>query len=193
MLVLLHVCCAPDATVAVERLHEEGYEPVLYFCNPNIQPESEYIKRQQATVQLSNLWNLHLILEEPDIDSWNKQIRGLESMPEGSLRCAKCIEFRLRLTAEYAKKNGFQIFSTTLTASPKKNAKLIFEIGENIAREYKIDYLHRDFKKKNGFSRSVELSRELGLYRQNYCGCIYSIRTGRAEGVRHENICNNKG
>ncbi|HEY8542254.1 MAG TPA: epoxyqueuosine reductase QueH [Pseudothermotoga sp.] len=176
MQILLHVCCAPDATTAVERLHEEGYEPILFFFNPNIQPEEEYEKRLEATVKLANLWNLNLIVEKQDKILWEQQIKGLEDLPEGSFRCVKCIEYRLRSTAEYAKKNGFHIFSTTLTTSPKKNSKLILQIGETIAEELKIEYLHKDFKKKNGFLRSVELSKKLGLYRQNYCGCIYSLR-----------------
>lgn len=182
MLILLHVCCAPDATTAVERLREEGYEPILFFSNPNIEPQEEYLKRLEATVKLSNSWNLKLIVEEPDRISWQQQIKGLEDLPEGSIRCNKCIEFRLKSTAVHAKRNGFHVFSSTLTTSPKKNSKRILEIGESVAKEFKIEYLHRDFKKKNGFLRSVILSKELGLYRQNYCGCIYSLRNRAKNG-----------
>lgn len=182
MLILLHVCCAPDATTAVERLREEGYEPILFFSNPNIQPEEEYKRRLEATMKLSNSWNLKLIVEESDKTLWQQQIKGFEDLPEGSLRCTKCIQFRLRSTAIYAKRNNFPIFSTTLTTSPKKNSKMILQIGESIAKEFEIEYLHRDFKKKDGFLRSVELSKELGLYRQNYCGCIYSLRDIKSGG-----------
>ncbi len=193
MLILLHVCCAPDATTAVERLREEGYEPVLFFFNPNIQPQEEYDKRLEATVNLSKLWNLKLIVEKSGENLWKQQIKGLEGFPEGSLRCAKCIEFRLRSTAQYAEKNGFQIFSTTLTTSPRKNSNLILEIGENISKDYAVEYLHRDFKKKNGFLRSVQLSKELGLYRQNYCGCIYSLRVSGQPSTTHRGNSSQRG
>lgn len=133
-------------------------------------------------MKLSDSWNVKLIIEEPDRVSWQQQVKGLEDLPEGSVRCAKCIEFRLKATAAYAKKNGFQVFSTTLTTSPKKNSKTVLEIGESVAKKFAIEYLHRDFKKKNGFLRSVVLSKELGLYRQNYCGCIYSLRNRAVNG-----------
>ncbi|MEJ5229996.1 MAG: epoxyqueuosine reductase QueH [Pseudothermotoga sp.] len=193
MKILLHVCCAPDATTAVERLREENYEPVLFFYNPNIQPQEEYLKRLEATNRLAELWGMKLIIEASGENLWKEHVKGLEDLAEGSLRCLKCIEFRLRRTAEYARKNDFEIFSTTLTTSPKKNSQLILEIGTRIGRELQVQYLHRDFKKKNGFLRSVQLSKELQLYRQNYCGCIYSLRnSNREKGTSDENICRDK-
>ncbi len=190
MTILLHVCCAPDATTAVERLRQENYEPVLFFYNPNIQPQEEYLRRLEATKKLAELWKLRLIVDGSGEDLWREEIKGLEELKEGSIRCQKCIEFRLRRTAEYARANGFEIFSNTLTTSPKKNSQLILEIGTKAAHEFQIQYLHRDFKKKNGFLRSVQLSKELQLYRQNYCGCIYSLKTSkRGKGISDENIC----
>ncbi|KUK20431.1 epoxyqueuosine reductase QueH [Pseudothermotoga lettingae] len=176
---ILHVCCAPDATTAVERLRDEGYEPVLLFFNPNIQPDEEYLKRLEAVRTLSDILNLTLIVENLPVDLWKKEIEEFKDYGEGSIRCFKCIEYRLRFAAWYAKKNNFKAFSTTLTTSPKKNILWIHSIGKKLSKDFNIEYIRRDFRKKDGFKRSVELSKMFGLYRQNYCGCIYSLREKR--------------
>lgn len=172
---LLHICCAPDATYAVKLL-ENDYEVTGYFYNPNIQPEEEYEKRLAETGRLFKLWDLKLYSGEYNLNNWRKAIIGLENELEGGRRCAACFDFRLKKAAQFAKENGYDIFTTTLTISPHKNAALINELGQNYARQRGVEFLVRDLKKQNGFKKSIELSKELGLYRQDYCGCSFSKR-----------------
>lgn len=154
--ILLSTCCAPCATVASEKL-SGNYDVTLYFWGNNIHPQQEYEKRLQA-----------IFILDP-----NAIIAAYD--PAQSESCTQCFEARLRATAEYALKFGYGIFATTLTTSPHKPAELINRIGEKIAAEYGIKYLPTNFKKNNGFTRSVVLSKQLGLYRQNYCGCTRSL------------------
>lgn len=149
---LLSTCCAPCATVALERLEEE-YNVTPYFWGSNIHPHEEYKKRLDAVLALSP----NAIIAE--------------YQPIQPATCEDCFETRLRISAEYARRNGFPIFATTLTTSPHKPVDRINQIGMAVAAEYNLEYLPTDFKKKNGFSRSVEISKSLGLYRQNFCGC----------------------
>lgn len=172
---LLHVCCAPDATTAVERLRASGIEPVLFFYNPNIEPREEFEKRLEAVKKLSELWNLKLLVVEKGEKEWYRAIESFVQLGEGSKRCEECIKHRLTVTAQFARDMGYKAFATTLTTSPKKNAKLINAMGTELAEKFKVSYVPSDFKKQNGFLRSVQLSKELGLYRQNYCGCLRSL------------------
>lgn len=178
---LLHVCCAPDATVAVERLRETGIEPVLFFYNPNIEPEEEYERRLQAVVKLCESWDLKLVVVKKGKEEWFRSIADFLHLGEKSRRCEECIKHRLVVTAQFARDKGFETFATTLTTSPRKDAKLINSLGGEIARQLGIFYMPSDFKKRNGFLRSVQLSRELGLYRQNYCGCLKSLQERMAK------------
>ncbi len=171
----MHACCAPCATHVVNVLREK-YEVVAYFYNPNIHPESEYHLRLKNMIKLAEVYELPLIVGEYEVDRWFKKIKGYENEREGGKRCEKCFELRLEETAKLAKEIGASIFTTTLTISPHKNAKTINSIGKNLADKYKIKFLEADFKKKDGFKKSVEESKRLGLYRQNYCGCIFSKR-----------------
>lgn len=169
--ILIHTCCAPCAAPSVERVKLDGHEVAFYFSNSNIYPETEYRKRLEYIHQLSRI--CEVIVEEDiyDHDAWLRHISGLEDEPEKGLRCQKCFEFNLSRTAQLAERNKYSHFTTTLTLSPHKISKIIFEIGSSFPR-----YVPYDFKKKNGFLRSVELANEWELYRQSYCGCEFSMR-----------------
>ena len=158
------------------ELLRKKYEIVAYFYNPNIHPKLEYELRLENMIRLAEIYDIQLIVGEYDVKSWFEAIRGLEGEKEGGRRCRKCFELRLKETANLAKELGIGIFATTLTVSPHKNAQTINLVGREISDRYNIEFLEADFKKKDGFKKSVELSRKLGLYRQDYCGCIYSIR-----------------
>ena len=175
MRLLLHVCCAPDATVALERL--PATERLrLWFDNPNIHPDEEYARRVEAFLKLICCRSSDYEIGLYDPQSWFEIIKGHEKDPEGGERCRLCIGFRLERAARHARETGFDTIGTVLTTSPHKKSEVIHELGENLSRAYGLTYLAEDFKKKDGFKRSVELSRQYGLYRQNYCGCVYSLR-----------------
>ena len=172
---ILHVCCAPCATSVVERLRPE-YRVVPYFSNSNIHPEEEYRLRLREMERLSPEMSLDLFRDEYDPDRWFAEVRGLEHEPEGGARCERCFRLRLDRTAQFALAQGIDTFTTTLTVSPHKRADVIHRIGAEVAARHSLRFLPEDFKKRDGFRRSGELSREYGLYRQNYCGCLYSRR-----------------
>lgn len=176
--ILLHACCAPCLTYSAQKLCTDGYKPVVYFYNPNIQPFEEYNKRRDEIQRFCEQNDYELFIEESaDEESfWLEEVKGMENEPEGGQRCAACFEFRLKKTAQYAKEQGFDLFTTTLTISPHKNSKVIFDIGEKIAKEHGIDFLCENFKKNDGFKKSLDLSKQYNLFRQNYCGCAFSIR-----------------
>lgn len=174
---LLHSCCGPCSSYVLEYLTNYFKITILYY-NPNISPYDEYKKRLEEQVRLIN--NLpvknKVDLLECDYDNieFEKIVKGLENEKEGGSRCHKCYRLRLEKTAKLAKENNFDYFSTTLTVSPYKNSKVLNEIGKSLSELYNVKYLYSDFKKKEGYKRSIELSRIYNLYRQDYCGCIYS-------------------
>jgi predicted adenine nucleotide alpha hydrolase (AANH) superfamily ATPase len=170
---LLHICCAPDATVAFERLSRD-WNIVGYFLNPNIHPAEEYAKRLQDFLQLGCRIGMEVRSGDYLVQEWFDAVKGLEHEPEKGRRCEVCIDFRLRNTAQMAHREGFNAFATVLTVSPHKNAKYINQSGQKLASEFGTTYLITDLKKQDGFKRSIELSREYGLYRQKYCGCKFS-------------------
>ncbi|MDD3414466.1 MAG: epoxyqueuosine reductase QueH [Lachnospiraceae bacterium] len=175
---LLHACCAPCSSWVLEYLADK-FEITLYFYNPNIFPELEYQKRALELQRLvEDMFpkghSISICVEEYDPDSFYNMAKGLEQLPEGGERCFRCYELRMRKAIIYASTNGFDYFTTTLSISPHKNAEKINEIGEKLSEEFGIKHLTSDFKKKDGYKRSIELSKEYQLYRQNYCGCIYS-------------------
>ena len=178
----LHSCCAPCSSAVLEYLRNYFRITVFYY-NPNISFETEYQKRVREQKRLIDVYNeqkigYHIDVVEGDYEPqrFYDVAEGLEDCPEGGERCFRCYELRLRQTAERAKAGAYDYFSTTLTISPLKNAAKLNEIGERLAAEYQIDWLVSDFKKKNGYKRSIELSTEHHLYRQDYCGCVYSKR-----------------
>lgn len=174
---LLHVCCAPCSSHVLELLSSE-YDITVYFYNPNITKEPEYAKRiaelKRFVSEAPFAQNVTIVEEEYDPNTFFEMARGLEKEPERGARCYKCYELRLRKTAQYAKAHSFDYFTTTLSISPHKNAAWLNAIGEQLGKEYAVSHLYSDFKKKNGYARSIQLSKEYNLYRQDYCGCIFS-------------------
>ena len=174
---LLQACCAPCSSYVLEYLSKYFDISILYY-NPNIFPEEEFTKRYEEVKRLIKDMNLEIPLINIGYrnEEFEDVIEGLKNEKEGGKRCFKCYELRLRETAKYAKEHNFDYFGTTLSISPYKNANKLNEIGKLLEEEYNINYLYSDFKKKNGYKRSIELSKIYNLYRQNYCGCIYSKR-----------------
>ena len=174
---LIHSCCAPCSSYCLSYLSEYFSITLLYY-NPNIYPEEEYFKRVEEQKRLINEMKfknpVSFIEGNFDPKEFYDAVKGLENIREGGERCFRCYELRLREAAEYAKKGGFDYFTTTLSISPLKNAQKINEIGEKLSEEYGVKHLPSDFKKKDGYKKSTLLSKEYGLYRQDYCGCIFS-------------------
>ena len=171
---LLQGCCGPCSSYVLEYL-TQYFDITLLFYNPNIRPEAEYEKRLAALKELLERMPLSspVKLREPGWrgSEFMEAVKGLENEPEGGARCAVCFQLRLGETARLAAAGGFDFFGTTLTVSPHKNAPLLNEIGEALARDYSVTWLPADFKKRNGYLRSIQLSKEYGIYRQEYCGC----------------------
>jgi len=170
--ILVHTCCAPCATWCFEKLNQDGYSPVSFFYNPNIMPEDEHDRRLKELIKYLNTKDFNLIVEEDSSQVWQKAVKGYENDTEGGKRCELCFKLRLEKTAQYAKANKFGAFTTTLTVSPHKNAEIINQIGKEIGEKHEIHFLEENFKKKDGYKKSLQLSKESDLYRQNYCGCI---------------------
>lgn len=174
---LLHSCCAPCSTYVLEYL-SQYFRITDFFYNPNIDPESEYTKRivelQRLIDAMPMKHSVSFLAGPYDRDKFYAMARGLEHVKEGGERCFKCYELRLREAARVAAEGEYDYFTTTLSISPHKNAGKLNEIGNRLGEEYGVVYLPSDFKKKNGFKRSIELSAKYDLYRQNYCGCIFS-------------------
>ena len=174
---LLHCCCAPCSSYVLEYLHPY-FDITIFFYNPNIVEETEYQKRRAELLRyLAEVpfgRGIHIMDADYDPARYLEQVRGHEGDPERGGRCEICFRMRLRETARRAAQGGYDYFCTTLSISPHKDAGLLMAIGEKLAEEYHISYLPSDFKKKNGYKRSIELSAEYRLYRQNYCGCIFS-------------------
>lgn len=176
---LLHSCCAPCSSYVLEYL-SEYFEITVFYYNPNIFPESEYAKRvkeqQELIRKMPTKHSVSFIAGEYDPKRFYAMAEGKEEVKEGGIRCFGCYRLRLEETAKIAKQGNYDYFTTTLTISPLKNAEKLNEIGLELAEEFGIPYLVSDFKKKNGYKRSIELSNQYGLYRQNYCGCEFSQR-----------------
>lgn len=180
----LHSCCAPCSSYVLEYL-SQYFEIAVYYYNPNIFPAEEYEKRVEEERKLIEAMNfvhpVDLIAAPYEPESFYQIAKGYEKEPEGGERCVRCYELRLREAARLAASLGYDYFTTTLTISPLKRADKLNEIGERLAEEYGVACLPSDFKKRNGYKRSIELSKEYGLYRQDYCGCVYSIREKQEE------------
>ncbi|MBP3705802.1 MAG: epoxyqueuosine reductase QueH [Clostridia bacterium] len=186
---LLHACCAPCSSAVLEVLRDY-FEITIFFYNPNICPKEEFICRLQELKRLlneMNLENIDIISPRYNGDEFEDIARGLENVQEGGQRCLKCYRLRLEKTAQYAQAHKYDYFTTTLTVSPYKNAEWLNCIGLELENTYLTKYLCSDFKKKDGYKRSCELSKRYGLYRQNYCGCIYSEKAAK-EGMEGKPI-----
>ena len=173
---LLHICCAPDASYGVPAL-KKLFDVVGYFFNPNIHPEDEYRKRLRATRDLAEKLRLPLIVESGGETEWEEAVRGLEKEPERGSRCEICIRLRLLETAKKAAELGIPNFGTVLTVSPKKNAAMVNRAGTDVEIIARVRFLAADLKKQNGYLMSVMACKEHGIYRQQYCGCGFSFRS----------------
>ncbi len=174
--ILCHVCCAVCCAYPAQKLYELGYEPIFYFYNPNIYPLSEYLRRLEELKNFCEKQNYVLIIEPDDKIVWDKAIKGLETEPERGERCKKCFELRLEKTVKKALSLGISEVTTTLTVSPHKKSHDIFAILQKMKEKYNINYSDLDFKKNNGFLMTTKIAEKENFYRQNYCGCEYSIK-----------------
>ena len=172
---LLHICCVGCGAYVSEVL-QANYDITLYFYNPSIFPRTEYDKRLDETVKVSEKLGLPLIVGTYNHSIWLESVKGLEQEPERGKRCVVCYDDRLKTTADKAVELGIEYFTTTLSVSPHKDFAKIKEIGDSLAQEFKIKFIDQDFKKQDGFKKACSLSKELNLYRQNYCGCEFSMR-----------------
>ena len=174
----LHSCCAPCSSYVLEYL-SAFFRITVFYYNPNIYPAEEYGKRveeqKNLIEKLPSVYPIKFVEGVYDKERFYEMAKGLEQVPEGGERCFRCYELRLRETARLAAERGFDYFTTTLTISPLKNAAKLNEIGGLLGEEYQTVWLPSDFKKKNGYKRSIELSKEYNLYRQDYCGCVFSV------------------
>ncbi len=173
--VLVHACCAVCSAYPIEKLRELGYNPVLYFFNPNIFPPDEFDRRLNELIKYAKKKNVELIVDKQDASGWYNCIAGLENEPERGKRCERCFEYRLLYTALKAFQLEYKYFTTTLTVSPHKQSKVIFKIAEELAKKYELNFLNIDFKKEDGFLKTMKIAKEENFYRQTYCGCEFSI------------------
>ena len=175
--ILLHSCCAPCSSHVISVLKDYFDITILYY-NPNISPIQEYEKRKQEQISFIKQLDCGIKIMDCDYDNdvYEECIKGLENEKEGGARCLKCFRLRLEKTAKLASVNNFDYFCTTLTVSPYKNSQVINNIGKELMNIYNVKWLYSDFKKEEGYKHSIALSKQYNLYRQDYCGCIYSIR-----------------
>ncbi len=171
---LLHVCCGPCATAVIERVISR-FEVVCFWYNPNIEPAAEYERRLAGMQAIAQAMGVPLVEGQRDTEGWREAIAGWEGEPEGGRRCQICFEYRLRRAAEYAQACDMDYLATTLTISSHKDAQLINSLGEDLTEAAGVKFLAEVWRKEGGFQRSVRLSRQLNLYRQDYCGCSYSM------------------
>ena len=176
---LVHSCCGPCSSSVLELLNKYFDVDVFYY-NPNIYPKEEYIKRKKEQEKILDLaFHNKLIVGDYDFLNFEKVVSGFEDSKEGGMRCYKCIYMRMEKTCLYAKENNYDYFTTTLSVSPHKNSKMINEIGNELASKYSVRFLFSDFKKRDGYKKSIELSKKYNLYRQDYCGCKYSKKNDK--------------
>lgn len=177
---LLHSCCGPCSTHVIETLKSQ-YDLTIFYYNPSIFPKEEYFKRLEEQKRYAEIVGINVVSLNYDENEFLSKIKGLELEKEGGKRCEVCFEIRLRKTAQLCKELGFDIFATTLSVSPHKNSQTINAVGRKVAQEMGVKYLEESFKKKDGYLNSIRLSKKFGLYRQNYCGCRFSIRKDQDE------------
>ncbi len=175
---LMHVCCGPCATASIERLIDEGWKVDLFYCNSNIATEEEYLKRLEGVQKVSDYFGIEWFEDKYSHESWRQAVKGLEKEPEKGCRCSVCFGYSLKKTSEWAQNGDYDGFCTSLTVSPHKNSPIIFKEGLLAAERAgnRTRFIEYDFKKKDGYKRSIELAKQIGLYRQNYCGCEFSMR-----------------
>jgi epoxyqueuosine reductase len=170
---LLHICCAPDEAWVIHTLHER-YKLSCFFCNPNIAPSEEFVKRKKEAERAAAIYGIPFVSDDYQPDSWENAVAPVADTPEGGERCRRCFLLRLRRSAAFCESIGFPAFTTVMSVSPHKRIAMLNECGSIAAKEVGVEYAPFDFKKKDGFRNSIILSKELGLYRQDYCGCRLS-------------------
>jgi predicted adenine nucleotide alpha hydrolase (AANH) superfamily ATPase len=173
MKILLHICCGVCAAGSAEILISEGHKLTGYYFNPNISPETEYIKRLDAAKTVAEIKSFPIIVPSYSPKKWLQKTIDLSQEPEGGKRCEVCFRMRLQATYDFMRENDFDVFTTTLTIGPRKSAETINRVGREIGENR---FLARDFKKNGGFQRAIQLAKQYQIYRQNYCGCVYSLR-----------------
>lgn len=179
---LLHLCCAPCGTVGWTDLLVEGWDVTAFFWGANIHPYGEWVRRREAVVQLSKALDGPALLRPWAPEGWFAAVRGLEREPEGGARCEKCFALQLQAAADAARQGGFDALCTSLTSSRQKSPELINRLGRSIAERQGLYWEERIWRRNNGAARSAEICRRLGLYRQDYCGCLFSLASRRREG-----------
>ena len=172
---LLHTCCAPCSIAIIDEL-KTLYDLSVFFYNPNIFPEEEYLKRKNEVIKVCQEWNIPMIDMDYETEVWGKAVAGLENEPEGGRRCAECFKMRLEKTADYAKQHKFDYFASSLTSGRNKKAEVINAIGSALAIQYGVNFLAEDWKKDGRQEKGRGMVEEGGIYRQGYCGCRYSVR-----------------
>ena len=180
---LLHICCATCGAWLSDELSLK-YEVDLFYFNPNIHPEKEYYRRLEEIKKVASILNLKVIDFPFAPKPWFKAVKGYENEPENGTRCPICFRHRLEGTAKYAQKHNYDAFATTLTTSKQKKAEIINPIGEDLARKYKVEFLSEDFKKNGGSDKSLACSNDYGVIRQNYCGCVFSLRDSYRQRIQ---------
>lgn len=173
---LLHSCCGPCSTYVIDYL-KDYFDITVFYYNPNIEPKEEYIKRKEEQIRLLEILGIPLLDDDYENEKYREVISGLENELEGGKRCFLCYNLRLEECAKEANDNNYDYFCTTLTVSPYKNAAVINELGEKLSLNYKVKWLYSDFKKNDGYKKSIEFSKLYNLYRQDYCGCEFSTNT----------------
>ncbi len=182
--IVLHACCAVCAGYPISLLPDKGYSPVVYFFNPNIHPKDEYTRRFEELKRYCKKKQIQIIIEEEDTNNWFEYVKGLEREPERGKRCQKCFEYRLLRTAKKSYEIGINNFTTTLFISPHKNRNDIIKAGEKAAQEYSLNFIDIDFRKQDGFLKTMKIAKEENFYRQKYCGCIFAQNTSTAIKIK---------
>jgi len=171
---LLHTCCAPCSIAIIDELKNQ-FDLTIFFYNPNISPEEEYLKRKVEVVKVCKEWGIPMIDKDYETAKWDKEVKGLENEPEGGARCPVCFKMRLEKTAQFAAENNFDYFGTSLTMGKNKKADVIHPIGMVLAKKYNLKFYEEDWKKKGRQEKGRKMILDRGIYRQNYCGCKYSM------------------
>jgi hypothetical protein len=177
---LLHTCCAPCSVAVIDELKDK-FILTVFFYNPNIFPEEEYLKRKKEVTKVCNEWGVPMVDWDYESEKWGRETRGLENEPEGGVRCLKCFALRINTAAQYARDKNFDFFSTTLTSGRNKSATTIFPLAEDATKKFSVKFYAEDWKKNGRQERGKEMVNSRGIYRQNYCGCKYSLNVIRKQ------------
>lgn len=183
---LLHTCCAPCSIAVIEELKSQ-FEVTVFFYNPNIHPQAEYLKRKEQVIKVCTEWGIKMVDADYDTERWYEITQGLENEPESGKRCSLCFHMRMDKAAKYAKENNFDLWSSSLTFGRNKKSDVISPIGLSLQEKYGVEYFVEDWKKKGRQERSNQLVCDMNIYRQDYCGCAYSLRDKKLWEAKNSN------